>query len=79
MHHLVVASIGDRMIYWKKTEYDESTARSLLIDTHPFGNLRVNVNAQMLDEVYEAFDIVEGDGMYLTPEERIVIWGPNAA
>jgi endothelin-converting enzyme/putative endopeptidase len=23
---------------------------------------------------YQAFDIKEGDGMYLTPEQRVVLW-----
>jgi len=40
--------------------------------------LRVNVNAQMLDPIYDVLGVAEGDGMYLAPEQRIVIWGPNA-
>ena len=51
---------------------------SVLLDTHPISNLRVNVNAQMLDPIYDVLGVVEGDGMYLAPEQRIVIWGPNA-
>lgn len=47
-------------------------------DVHPLSNLRVNVNAQMFDAFYDTFDVEEGDGMYLSPKERIVIWGPNA-
>ncbi len=48
------------------------------LDTHPLNNLRINVNTQMLDAMYETFGVVEGDGMYLNPSERIVIWGPRA-
>ena len=51
---------------------------NLLADTHPLNNLRINVNLQMFDAIYETFGVQEGDGMYLAPESRIVIWGPNA-
>ncbi len=30
---------------------------------------------QMLDEFYEAFDVKEGDGMYVKPEDRLKTWG----
>lgn len=48
------------------------------IDIHPINNLRVNVSAQMLDPIYSVFGVAEGDGMYLAPEQRIIMWGPNA-
>lgn len=48
------------------------------IDVHALSNMRVNVNAQMFQEFYDAFGVKEGDGMYLAPEDRIAIWGPNA-
>jgi putative endopeptidase len=50
----------------------------LLIDSHPLNNLRVNVNTQMFESVYDVLGISEGDGMYLAPEDRIVVFGPNA-
>ena len=49
-----------------------------LADVHPMNHLRVNVSAQMYDAIYEAFGVAEGDGMYLAPGERIVMWGSNA-
>ena len=49
-----------------------------LLDPHPMSNLRVNVSTQMLDPIYEVLGVAEGDGMFLAPEQRIVIWGPNA-
>ena len=49
-----------------------------LLDTHPMQHLRVNVNAQMFDAIYDVIGVSEGDVMYLAPEERIAIWGPNA-
>lgn len=33
----------------------------------------------MYDIVYEKFGIKEGDGMYLAPENRIVIWRKDAS
>ena len=52
---------------------------ALLSDTHPLNYLRINVNAQMYESVYEALGKNKGDGMYLAPEERIVFWGSAAA
>ena len=57
------------------TALSEYVATALLNDTHAFSYLRVNVNLQMVDEFYEAFDVREGDGMYVKPEERLKIWG----
>ena len=51
---------------------------NLTLDAHPLNNLRLNVNAQMFDPIYTALGVAEGDGMYLAPEERINIYGPNA-
>ena len=56
----------------------EITLPNLLLDTHPLNNLRINVNAQMFDPIYDKLGVVEGDAMYLAPKERINIWGPNA-
>ena len=44
------------------------------VDTHPLNILRVNVNAQMFDVIYDKFGVKEGDGMYLAPEKRIVVF-----
>ena len=56
----------------------ETSLAQLLVDAHPLNNLRVNVNMQMFDPIYDELGVEEGDGMYLAPEERINIWGPNA-
>ena len=56
----------------------ETSLAPLLVDAHPLNNLRVNVNMQMFDPIYDELGVEEGDGMYLAPEERINIWGPNA-
>ena len=38
------------------------------------GGIDVNVPTQMFEEFYEAYDVKEGDGMYLAPEDRIALW-----
>ncbi|MBQ7564536.1 MAG: hypothetical protein IJT16_11170 [Lachnospiraceae bacterium] len=52
----------------------ESCYKSLKQDVHPLDYLRVNVGLQQFDEFYEAFDVKEGDGMYLAPEDRVLVW-----
>jgi len=56
---------------------DSSYKRDMMIlkdDPHPLAYLRVNTVVQQFDEFYETYDVKEGDGMYLAPEDRIVIW-----
>lgn len=45
-----------------------------IYDPHPPEYLRANVTLQQFDEFLETYDIREGDGMYLAPEDRIIIW-----
>ena len=56
---------------------DSSYKRDLYIlgdDPHPLAYLRTNVVVQQFDEFMETYDVKEGDGMYLAPEDRILIW-----
>ncbi|MDO4539135.1 MAG: M13 family metallopeptidase, partial [Coriobacteriales bacterium] len=62
---------------WSAT-FPPALSSMVITDNHPFAYLRANVNAQMFDEFYETFGVKEGDGMYLAPEKRIVIWGESA-
>ena len=43
-------------------------------DSHPLSYLRVNAVVQQFDEFIETYQIQEGDGMYLAPEDRICVW-----
>lgn len=45
-----------------------------LADSHPLNYLRINVVLQHFDEFLNLYDIHEGDGMYLAPEDRVNIW-----
>jgi Predicted metalloendopeptidase len=46
----------------------------LSIDVHAPAPLRANVQAQNMDEFYDAFDVKDGDGMWLAPDKRVNIW-----
>ena len=43
-------------------------------DPHPACYLRTNVTLQQFDEFIQAYDIKPGDGMYLAPKDRILVW-----
>ena len=45
------------------------------MDTHAPNYLRINVISQMMPEYAETYGVTEGDGMYVKPEDRLVIWG----
>ena len=41
---------------------------------HPLSYLRVNLTIAQFDLFQQVYNIKEGDGMYITPEDRIVVW-----
>ncbi|MDX1782695.1 MAG: M13-type metalloendopeptidase, partial [Aequorivita vladivostokensis] len=43
-------------------------------DPHSPGMVRATQPLLNVDAFYEAFDIKEGDPMYLAPEDRVRIW-----
>jgi putative endopeptidase len=46
----------------------------LTIDPHSPPKFRANGAPVNVPAFYEAFDVKEGDGMYLAPEDRVKIW-----
>ena len=46
----------------------------LLTDSHPLNYLRTNVPVQQFEEFYQTYDVKEGDGMYLAPKDRLLVW-----
>ena len=44
------------------------------MDVHSLGRNRVNIALPQVTEFIEAFGIKEGDGMWLAPEKRVVLW-----
>jgi predicted metalloendopeptidase len=59
---------------WRAKARPEETKRLLTIDPHSPPKFRANGAAVNVDEFYVAFDVKEGDGMYLPPAERVKIW-----
>ncbi|MCR5790129.1 MAG: M13 family metallopeptidase [Lachnospiraceae bacterium] len=59
---------------WSLAETLQSEEAAVMSDPHPLNYLRANVGAQQFDEFMETYDVQEGDGMYLAPEDRIGVW-----
>lgn len=59
---------------WSQNIRDEEIARLTKLDVHSLGENRVNATLKNLQSFYDAFDVVEGDAMYLAPADRVVIW-----
>ena len=41
---------------------------------HPLSYLRTNVTVAQFDEFQKTYDVRQGDGMYVAPEDRICVW-----
>ena len=59
---------------WAEKMTYEYASMLLMMDVHSPGRARVNAVVSSMDAFYEAFDIQEGDGMYVAPEDRVGIW-----
>ena len=44
------------------------------LDSHSPDSVRVNAVVSATDAFYTAYDVQEGDGMYVAPENRVGIW-----
>ena len=58
---------------WRGKARPQEAKRLLTIDPHSPVDLRANI-VRNLDEFVDAFDVAEGDGMWLPPTERVRIW-----
>ncbi len=59
---------------WAGNIRDEEIRRLTKLDPHSLGKWRVNGALPHVDAWYEAFNIVEGDSLYLPKEKRASIW-----
>ena len=59
---------------WRGKARPEESKRLLTIDPHSPLEFRANGTVVNIPEFYEAFDVQDGDGMYLAPEDRVSIW-----
>lgn len=59
---------------WRTKMRDEALKQRIKGDTHSPGMYRAYVPLTNMDEFYTAFDIKEGDKLYVAPEDRVRIW-----
>ncbi|MBT8259888.1 MAG: M13 family metallopeptidase [Flavobacteriaceae bacterium] len=59
---------------WRTLSREDALRTQIKTDPHSPGIYRAIQPLKNVDAFYEAFDIKEGDKMYLTPEERVKIW-----
>lgn len=59
---------------WRTKMRDEALKQRIKGDTHSPGMYRGYVPLQNIQAFYDAFDIKEEDGMYIAPEDRVLIW-----
>jgi len=58
---------------WKAKTRAAEVIRRLSVDPHSTPEFRANFVCN-LEEFYAAYDVVEGDRMWLAPEDRVRIW-----
>lgn len=59
---------------WRVKRRPELIERLIKTDPHSPPEFRVNGVVPNIDAFYSAFDVQEGDGMFLSPEQRVKIW-----
>jgi endothelin-converting enzyme/putative endopeptidase len=59
---------------WRYKATEEAMRKRVQTDPHSPPEFRVNGPLPNIPEFVAAFDVQEGDGMYLPPEERVKIW-----
>ncbi|WP_347373688.1 M13 family metallopeptidase [Aequorivita sp. Q41] len=59
---------------WRTKSRDEYITNQVKTDPHSPGKVRATQPLVNVDAFFEAFDIKEGDPMYVAPEDRVRIW-----
>ena len=59
---------------WRSKSRDEALRRQIATDPHSPAIYRANGPVRNVPEWYEAFNVEEGDDLYLAPEDRVKIW-----
>ncbi|WP_447762604.1 M13 family metallopeptidase [Sphingopyxis panaciterrae] len=59
---------------WATKMRDEALRQRVATDGHAPGNYRA-LTVRNLDAWYKAFDVREGDKLYLAPDKRVRVWG----
>jgi putative endopeptidase len=61
-------------VSWRVKEKKEKQIHALLVDRHAPTPLRVNLIVNQFQEWYDAFDVKEGDPMFVDPKKRLQIF-----
>lgn len=59
---------------WGQNIRPEEVRVRTISDPHSLGENRVNVSLRNIEPFFKAFDVKEGDKMYLPESERVIIW-----
>ncbi|MCR2813217.1 peptidase M13 [Microbacterium sp. zg.Y1090] len=59
---------------WEQKSRDAETIRLLTIDPHSPNEFRCNQIVRNIDAFYDAFDVTEGDALWMPPADRVTIW-----
>jgi putative endopeptidase len=59
---------------WQDKSRPEEVERRLAIDPHSPDEFRCNQIVRNIDEFYRAFDVQDGDALWLEPSSRVTIW-----
>jgi len=59
---------------WRTLTREDALRTQIKTDPHSPGTVRATQPLKNIDAFYEAFNIKEGDSMYLAPEKRVRIW-----
>ncbi len=59
---------------WRGKIRDEALRTQIATDPHSPAKYRINGIVRNIPQFYEAFDVQEGDALYLAPEDRVKIW-----
>lgn len=59
---------------WKRQVRDEALKNQIATGPHSPARYRVNGIVRNMDAWYDAFNVTEGDDLYVAPEDRVQIW-----
>lgn len=59
---------------WQQKGREAETIRLLTIDPHSPNEFRCNQIVRNIEAFYEAFDVTEGDALWLDEDQRVTIW-----
>ena len=60
--------------FWRFFKTKSGQMDQMNNDSHPLAFLRINYTLVQFDEFIETYGIKPGDGMYMDPSQRILIW-----